>query len=74
MLKTESSKFPGRVLFPTGFTPRGTLQGSKEQVAPPANVVVAGVEVGVGEGVSLKTCGRIENSGDNCDKDLDCRP
>jgi hypothetical protein len=63
MSKMESSKFLGRVLFPTGFTLRGTLQGSK--MAPPAVVPMVGVVVGMGEGVSLKTCGRIENSRDN---------
>jgi hypothetical protein len=65
ILKTESSKFPGRVLFPTCFTLRGMSQGFKEVGAPPATVAVAGVGVGMREGVSLKTCGRIENSGDN---------
>jgi hypothetical protein len=64
--KMESSKLPGRVLFPTGFTPRGTSQGSKEVGASLANMTTAGVEVGIGEEDSLKTCGRIENSRDNC--------
>jgi hypothetical protein len=53
------------VLFPTSFAPRGTSQGSKDLVAPLATVAAVGVGVGVGEGDSLKTCGRIENSGDN---------
>ena len=60
---TESSAFPERVLFPTSFTLRGTSQGVKEVGAPPATGV-AGVGEGTGEGVSLKTCGRIENSRD----------
>jgi hypothetical protein len=64
MSKMESSAFLGRVLFPMGFASKGTSQGFKKVVAPPAMVVTVGVEVGTGEGVSLKTCGRIENSGD----------
>jgi hypothetical protein len=62
ILKMESFKLPGMVLFPTNFTLRGMSQGSKRVVAPLAIVVMAGVGVGVGEGVSLKTCGRIEDS------------
>jgi hypothetical protein len=60
---TESSAFPGSVLFPTGFTLRGMSQGVKEVGAPPATGAV-GVEEGTGEVISLKTCGRIENSRD----------
>jgi hypothetical protein len=63
--KMESSEFPVRVLFPTGFTPRGTSQGSKEGAASLAIKMMVGVGVGMGGGVSLKTCSRIENSGDN---------
>jgi hypothetical protein len=72
ILKTESSKFPVRVLFPTGFTPRGTSQGSKEVVASVAIVMTVGVGVGMGEGDSLKTCGRIENSRARCLEEPAC--
>jgi hypothetical protein len=53
--KTERSEFPGMVFFPTGFALRGISQGSKDVVAPPAIIAAAGVEVGTGEGDSLKT-------------------
>jgi hypothetical protein len=59
----ESFTFPGSVLFPTGFTLRGMLQGVKDVGAPPATGA-AGVGEGAEERVSLKTCDRIENSGD----------
>jgi hypothetical protein len=73
MLKMESSAFPGRVLFPTGFAPRGMSQGFKDVVAPPAKLALAGVEVGGGKGVSLKTLEGIEKLGD-CESDLSCEP
>jgi hypothetical protein len=70
ILNTESSEIPGMVLFPTGFTPKGTLQGDKGGVTPPAAEVAVGVGVGVEEGGSLKTCSRIENSGAKCLEEL----
>jgi hypothetical protein len=61
----EGSTFPGRVLFPTCFAPRGMSQGFKAGGVPPARLMPAGVEVGGGKGVSLKTLEPgIENSRD----------
>jgi hypothetical protein len=72
ILNTESSEFPGMVLFPTGFAPRGTSQGDKGGATSPATAVAAGVGMGVGEGDLLKTCDRIENSGAKCLEELGC--
>jgi hypothetical protein len=72
ILNMESSKFPGMVLFPTGFAPRGMSQGDKGGATPLATAVAAGVGVGAGEGDLLKTCGRIENSGAKCLEELGC--
>jgi hypothetical protein len=72
ILNMESSKFPGIVLFPTGFAPKGTLHGDKGGATSPAALGAVGVGMGVGGGGSLKTCGRIENSGARHLEELGC--